>query len=109
MILSASTTAQRLIGTHIVDSDPPSSPLVFWLQDQCRIGPLAPLVHAFSKTQPEPLDPKLVRVVEVSAQGLKILIPCKMFERECLEKPMETEVVAWLDPKKMQITRTLLV
>lgn len=109
MILRVSEIAQRVIGTHIVDSAPPSSPLLFWLQKQCRDGTLSSLVREFSEAQSEPLDPKLVRVVEVSAAGLKILIPCKIFERECLEKPMEAEVVAWLNPQENRVDRTLFV
>jgi hypothetical protein len=109
MILRASEVAQRVIGTHIVDSAPPSSPLLFWLQEQCRSGTLAELIREFSEAQPEPLNPKLARVVEVSAAGLKILIPCKMFERECLEKPMEAEVVAWLNPQEKRADRMLFV
>jgi hypothetical protein len=108
MILRASEIARKLVGTHIVDSVPPSSPLVFWLQEQCRTGSLSGVVRSFSSEQPEPLDPQLTQVVEVTSAGVKIMIPCKMFERECLEKPLEMEVVAWLNPKDGRIERSVV-
>jgi hypothetical protein len=105
VIQRGSELAQQLIGTFIPDADPPASPLINWLQSQCREGPLKKAIWDFSSAQDEVLDPRRVRVVEVSKQGFKITLPCRMYERECLDKIFETEITAWVDLTSNRVER----
>ena len=107
MLARESNLARLLLGTYIPDALP-SSELEAWVQDQCRTGLFAPTVEKFSREQDEVLDPKLARVVEISPNGFKLSFPCKMYERESISVPLETEVLAWLRPRAGVIQRVLL-
>lgn len=82
-------------GMLILEKQKP--PVLEWFQRELRNGYLRPVVEGFVRSQPEPLDAKLVQVEEVTPSLLRCRIPYFTADHESL-RPFRADVVFDLDP-----------
>src|SRR5216683_3847041 len=93
-----SNLVKKVEGTLIEDQTCANiPPLVRWVQFQCRYGVLREAVQKFCAEQSEPLNPALLVVECVSADGLVCTIPCRCLDHET-RSPFSAEVKFKLDP-----------
>ncbi len=81
MPTSASSTAKKMAGTFVEDTEN-KAPVLRFVQEACRSGKLKYYVEEFSKNQPEDIDASLVVVDSLSANSIRCHIPCKVSDHE---------------------------
>lgn len=99
-----SDTAKKIAGTFIADDTTPRPPVAAWIQSELRDGPLSRVIERFAKAQPEALDPKMVVVESVNADGIRCRIPCAVCDHEST-RPMRYDVEFDLNPMKGEALR----
>ena len=96
--------AKKIAGLHIQDSPAVDSPVLYWLQSECRIGSLRPSLDEFVRDQDEPLDPSLAVVESVSKDVITATLPCKMVDHESC-RPFRVDVSVSIDPRSGVVSR----
>ena len=100
-----SDTGRKMAGTFVQDSTP-GTPLLRWLQQECRTGSLSVYVRDFADAQSEPLDSSLVLVEGTNEHGLSCRIPCRMSDHESA-RVFEADVRFALDPSTGRALRAV--
>lgn len=95
--MSASDLARKAAGTFIEDVPAPGSPVLRWLQEECRTGRFKECVTKFAQGQDALLQPELVRVEFVTENGIICVIPGRHTDREDTHTYL-VEVRCVLDP-----------
>lgn len=102
-----SRLVQQLLGTapRVVEPDP-SSPVLAWIQHECRHGKFARNFRQFAELHTdEDLDYTAVTVVSISRAGLvECRIPSAAFDHES-RSPVCTDVTATLNPQTRELRR----
>ena len=80
----------------------PESPVLRWLQEEVRSGPLAKSVERFVSTVPESVDPQRVQVTAVYPDRLDCRIPYAVIDHES-PHPFRTEITFSLNPLTGQV------
>jgi len=99
-----SDTAKKMAGTFIPDDQTQRPPVAAWVQQELRSGALRHVIERFAKEQSESLDPKMVVVEGVSAEGIRCRIPCAVCDHEST-RPMRYDVEFDLNPLNGQALR----
>jgi hypothetical protein len=100
--------ASIVAGTYVQDSlgKAKDSPVIAWVQKECRVGSLRPAVESFAKEQQEFLDPALVLVESVGTGQIECVIPCRSADHESKSTFM-TEVRFKINPATGHAVRSL--
>jgi hypothetical protein len=99
-----SELARRIAGTYIEDDATPKTPLLDWIQAECRHGCFRKTIEECAKEHLEPLRTDLVTVESVDPNKITLKIPCRVADRESTS-PFAADVTFELDPKTLRIVR----
>jgi len=99
-----SDMAKKIVGTFLPAGPPPKSSTLAWAQAECRSGSLRSVLEEFASGQDEPLDVNLSVVESVDNDGINVVIPCRMFDRES-PSAFSTEVRLRISPSERRTQR----
>ncbi len=99
-----SKIGQRICGTYLPEEEARAPLLLAWVQEELRLPHHQRVLERFAASQPEPLQPELVRVDEIHLDGMVCRIPCYVTDHES-PHPFRSDVVFDYNPMSGETVR----
>lgn len=99
-----SDLVRQITGHYIADAPAPGTPLIEWVQAECRSGCFKTAIAECVKKQPEPLRADLVIVEKIETNKITLKIPASLTDHES-SSAFAVEVMFELNPATACISR----